>query len=70
MGVRNIYREGDGSIRLRMNELWNRGEKIQLALVKAESRAGDQERDFPGSLSASVRVVRTLAAHKETSCRN
>ena len=47
-------------------------ERRSLALVKVESREGDQERDFPGSLRASMHPWggRGFLLHpKETSCR-
>ena len=36
-----------------------------MALVKAESRTGDQDRDFPGPFKASVRGARMRAALRE-----
>ena len=64
MGVRSIHRERDGSIRLRMNKLWNGGEKVLgSGEGRVESRKPrDQERDFPGPIRESMRGARTLAA--------
>ena len=55
MSIRSIYSERDGDVRARMDQLRNTGKKI-LAVVKAKSNTGDQDKALPGPLRVLVRV--------------
>ena len=61
VSVRSFYRERDGSIRLRMNELLNGGEKILSSGEGGVQSRRPRER-LPGPLKAYVREARTCAA--------